>query len=379
MNVRLKTTRRDSQPRPLSLVEQITAQIRDGIADGQWLRHLPGERGLARELGVSRRSLRQALEVLEESGLLRCEARARRRIVKGHKRKLPFDLPPTVGVLFPPALDRVSESRKPYMVEVLRQRVHKLGLSVRVHASAAWLSPRPQQRLEALIHESPARCWVLFAMPQLVQRWFDRRHLPAVISGQRFDGVRLPALATNYRAVARHAVEVLRRLGHRRIGLVMPTPQFGGDFATQAGFRDAIQPDVGVDLDRYEYWDDGSAQSIANRADEIVTQAPRPSALLVARTVGCVALLMRLLHQGVRVPEDISLISRDDDPHISHIVPEVARYTRNPQDQVRRLCSIVEKTVMGGTGPNRQSYIWPKLARGQTLAAPPPDPESGPK
>src|SRR5688572_5055242 len=58
--------------RPYRTFEQAISQIADGIANGtlQPGQALPGERRLAAEMDVSRRTIREAIRVLEEAGVV---------------------------------------------------------------------------------------------------------------------------------------------------------------------------------------------------------------------------------------------------------------------------------------------------------------------
>ncbi|MFC4911848.1 FadR/GntR family transcriptional regulator [Actinomadura gamaensis] len=59
--------------RPSPLVEQAAAHLREQIADGQWPvgTKLPGETTLAKELGVGRSTVREAIRALAGAGLVR--------------------------------------------------------------------------------------------------------------------------------------------------------------------------------------------------------------------------------------------------------------------------------------------------------------------
>ncbi|MEU5991819.1 FCD domain-containing protein [Spirillospora sp. NPDC047418] len=59
--------------RPSPLVEQAARRLRDRIADGSWPvgTRLPGETTLARDLGVGRSTVREALRALAGAGLVR--------------------------------------------------------------------------------------------------------------------------------------------------------------------------------------------------------------------------------------------------------------------------------------------------------------------
>ena len=55
---------------PASLIVQAVRWLRQARADQVWQEHLPGERELCAQVGVSRPTLRLALEQIERDGLV---------------------------------------------------------------------------------------------------------------------------------------------------------------------------------------------------------------------------------------------------------------------------------------------------------------------
>lgn len=53
------------------LYEQVARVLRERIADGTYVRRLPGENPLAKEFGVSRLTVHAALEILTREGLVK--------------------------------------------------------------------------------------------------------------------------------------------------------------------------------------------------------------------------------------------------------------------------------------------------------------------
>lgn len=70
-------------PRPEPLYRQISQRLLQGIAAGEWAvgAVLPKELELARSLGVSRMTLRQALQILEKSGVVQRQKKAGTQVI----------------------------------------------------------------------------------------------------------------------------------------------------------------------------------------------------------------------------------------------------------------------------------------------------------
>jgi len=74
-----------------------------------------------------------------------------------------------------------------------------------------------------------------------------------------------------------------------------------------------------------------------------------------------------LSRRSVKVPQDMALISRDDDPVLQHVVPTVARYATDPALFARKLCRIVLEVSRSGVIRPRDHRLIPRFLPGETL------------
>jgi DNA-binding LacI/PurR family transcriptional regulator len=95
-----------------------------------------------------------------------------------------------------------------------------------------------------------------------------------------------------------------------------------------------------------------------------------PTALFVLQPHNYLAVATRLMQTGVKVPDDISLISRDDDPFLSFVVPLPTRYEVNPHLMAQSLLRPVLEVVEGQVVSQHTARIIPKFLRGESIAAP---------
>ncbi|MEU3980803.1 GntR family transcriptional regulator [Streptomyces sp. NPDC026672] len=190
----------DDQAPPLywRVATRLLDELRDGgVPPGE---RLPGERQLARRFGVSRETVRQALEVLRRDGLVTTDRRGSHAVLTGRPVEEPVSLAFPVGVrgADPRAVDR---------------------------ATVTWEAPSPEHA--AALGLAPLR-------PTLVHRYESAAP----------DGRTLRAAVTSFSAVALSEVEELGRYRDRADGSAAAQLRRAYDWMRQAGLtlhhRDAI-------------------------------------------------------------------------------------------------------------------------------------------
>ena len=149
-----------------------------------------------------------------------------------------------------------------------------------------------------------------------------------------------PSLSIDQYAGARIATEHLIGLGHREIAHVAGPPDAMDATERVRGWRDAMA-DHGLVARRplEGDWTPGSGYRIGTL---LAQHSPPFTALFVANdqmSLGCVH---ALAEQGIRVPEDVSVVGFDDIPEAEHFAPPL---TTMRQD-FRRLGTDVLDTVL---------------------------------
>lgn len=351
-------------PQRSSLVTLAVESLRDALQRGLWADHLPGERGLCERLNISRPTLRAALEQLQREGWLEAAHGKRRRILKACS--TPASARQNiVGMLTPVPLLQLPPFAL-YWMDKLRELLHASGFKLEVHCGREWFTQRPERALERLILQSPSAAWVLFRSTEAMQRWFGRHALPAVISGTGYEGVQVPSVDVDYRALCRHAAGLLVARGHRRLVLIVPNSGQAGDRASEAGFLEACErSSSGVVAQIVRHGD--SAGSVRSMTDNLLNSSKRPTGFLVARSIAALSVHGCLLRKGLRIPKDAALIARDDDRFLDYTTPELTRYHYDGDLHARRLFRMV-MSVARGQAPGKTALLaMPKLLAGETL------------
>lgn len=361
-----RSTRMEPIPRRTSLVAQTATILRESIQAGLWREVLPSEHELCERLRVSRVTLRAALLQLQREGWVEAHQGRRRRIRKARPKPGVASPSDRVVLLSPVSLTSLPATAL-FWVDALRDHLSAAGYRLEFHASQACTSRAPGHALEALARRMRPAAWLLYLSTPAVQEWFSQRGLPCLIVGSRHAGVALSSVDVDYAATCAHAAGLLAAKGHRRIALVMPRTIHAGDLESVRGFTEAGEKLAAQGIQTVVAHHDGSAPSVCRVLDGLLRGTPPVTALVVAKPAHVLTAVCHLLRSGQRLPRDISLIARDDDPCLEHLVPVVTRYHTDPVLFARKISRFVVDLVRNGVRRQHDSRLMPTLLRGETV------------
>jgi LacI family transcriptional regulator len=353
-------------PQRLSLVSQTVAYLKDEIGKGSWGEWLPGERALGESLQVSRNTLRSALAQLKREQVIRSMHGAGNRILgrTGRKRARPQSR--DVAFLSPVPIEQLRPMQALWIDEV-RAMLSERGCRLHVFHGRQYFRTNPGPALQKLVQQNPHGCWVLVLSNERTQRWFEKNRVPCVVAGSVYPGIDLPFRDIDHHAMCRHAVGVLLAAGHRKLALVIQKSRRAGDLASEAGFLEGVKRSPHTDTDGVICPHDATVSGICNALRRLMEQRPAPTALLVANPNHYLTVMSRLAQLGRRVPEDISVISRDEDPCLAYLLPTPARYVSSPHTLAKALLRPVIELLEGGAITSRTVPIMPDFIRGDSL------------
>lgn len=347
-----------------SLPLEVAAALRQEIDRGRWSGVLPGERRLTQILQVSRTSLRPALEQLEKEGMLRNAHGKRREIVSTPQRRSPAGAG-VVVLLSPFPLERIEPSVL-LQIELLRELLERPGLSFHIETRPSCYTKRPDGALRTLAADFPAAAHILWRSTRAMQAWFLKQKTPHVILGSSHFS-QAASVDLDHQATGRHAATTFFRLGHRRLAIIAPDSGLAGDLATVDGFTRAAA-EAGCEASVLLH--DGTPEKIARSVDRLLSLEPRPTGLLSAGGVQTIAVVTRLLERGIRIPLEISVISRDYDPTLAYVHPRLARYQRPALKFARGIVRQILHQFQPHGSPASVVRIFPDFHPGASLARP---------
>ena len=356
----------------LSSYQSISAQVADSLRHelrtGNWKQQLPGERLLAERLNVSRKTVRKALAMLRAEGFIRTDRNRGSAIVKpsAGKRAGPIK---TVVLLLPEPI----EGARPFTVlwvNHLMTMLHEAGMQLETVSGWKYFGARAGRSLRRLIESHPARCWLLARSHHALQRWFEQSGLPCLIAGSTHVGIDLPSVDIDHRALCRHAATTFLRQGHRRLALFLEKAGHGGDDDSERGFREGLASHEAAEPPLICRPAKGPT-AIATELRRLRGLASPPTGYLLSNSFSYLTVLSHLAQEGRRVPQDVSLISRDEEPFLSHLQPAPTRYSTHPAKFATAVNQAIKRVLEHSTPRRFDVRIMPDCVKGGSVARPP--------
>jgi len=311
-----------------SMQTQVEAFIRSRIGTGEWGlgAKIPSERDLSDKLEVSRTTVRNAVQALTAQGLFE------RRIGQGtFVRSVPASSPgasrPSRGTLGY-VICKERALRKPLSMEAfyfdvfsgIEEETVKSGR----HLLFTYLDDHNAEELavfEAFAGKVDGLIFEEVRNPHLlgqVVAW----GIPAALIAPTAVDPRLDLITMNLAAGVARAVDHLRSLGHRTIGLINGPLKYESARVRFSGWKDAlraagIEPETRL-VDGDLGW---SAEAGFQAMERLADRCPDLTAVVCANDLLAIGALSALAKRRRRVPEDISVVGFDDTELARHAAP----------------------------------------------------------
>ncbi|WP_374009015.1 LacI family DNA-binding transcriptional regulator [Leifsonia sp. LS-T14] len=202
-----------------------------------------------------------------------------------------------------------------------------------------------------------------------VSDYLVRQHIPVIEADRQFSAGRCDAVIIDNAGVAKRMTDHLIDLGHRRIALFIDETTWttGGERA--AGYRTSLEGS-GIPADPSLVistgWDaDGARKS----AIDILARRDHPTAIFAANNLLAEGVWRATNDLGLRIPEDVSVVSFDDSEWMSMVSPGI---TAVAQDAVSlgetALGRLLERLKDPAAEPQTTVLEAQVLPRGSTAA-----------
>ncbi len=355
-----------------SLPAQVADALRQGIGQHAWKEWLPGERALTETFQISRKTLRKALAQLQAEGLVKAEHGLGNRIIApaSDTETVRASEESAVALLTP---DPIEQMRLHTLLWINRLKSMLIENRVRLYAfdGHKFFSRQPANALEKLVAQQSVSCWILANSTKATQRWFCENKVPCVIAGSCHPGIDLPFVDLDHYALCRHAAGVLLAAGHRRVALLNERSGRAGDMESEAGFVAGVRESRRASAVPLVMYHDHSAASLSRVLNSLLNMSNPPTALLASNSASYLTVISVLAQRGLRVPGDISVVSRDDEPFLSFLLPAPSRYTSSPNAYAKKILKPLMQVLQGEAVSPRGTRIIPTYTKGASLAVMP--------
>ena len=347
----------------LSASEQVAGYLRENLRRGTWAKTMPGESRLAAQLGIGCDTIKMALRHLENEGLLVSQGPGRRR-----KIVLPEELakPPALRVAI--LLYEQSDQSLDYFIDC-KSRLEAAGHTVFYAPSNLTEIKMDVRRLARMVGKTEADAWVVGAGTGEVLEWFHQQKIPVFANGGLRLKLKIAGTGPDNIPAIVEATRRLIELGHQRIVFLDSLYNFSEPRAAGRAFLDALSAG-GITVGSYNLpgWE-GGLEGLYAYLDSSFQISP-PTAIIAGSSPNYFATQSFLGNRGIRVPQDLSLICVDDDPHFSQSQPSVSCVRWSPQPIVNRIVRWVNN-VSQGKEDTRQTVIKAEFIEGGTIGPAP--------
>lgn len=345
--IEMKNNPRGDQSLPvrLTLVDQAVEFIRQALRDNRWGGTFPSEAELGRELGVSRGTLRRALSVLFDDGLLTPGGRGGRHLITGmavRRRPNNARAGDLVRILSPQPRFILGDQTQ-LVLQTASESLGRAGLHLEFdYHPGLWKLRRPDSALRKITSQPDTAGWLLYRSTQAVQKWFADSGIPAVALGQVYPEVALSYAAFDLVAASRHAAGVFASRGRRRVIFLTVENATAGDYACGRAFLEAAAA-AGLHARTVVY--DDTVEGLCHVLDSLLVERPAPSGYLVAVPNHAPATIGHLNRRGFPVPRKAAVISRMDARLLVESIPSVARYEMDAERLGRGIARLLRQSI----------------------------------
>ena len=342
-----------------SASEQVAVHLKDELERGAWNETMPGEDCLMRRLGVGAATVREALNLLENEGVLVGQGTGRPRKIVLREDHAPPAL--RVAVLF---YEKGDEAQDLFIR--FQNKLVAAGHTV-VHAPKNLTDiGGNMRRLARMIKETEADAWVVIAGTEEVHRCFAQRQVPVfALYGSICKLGTKAGISPNQVPAIVAATRRLIALGHRRIVMLESRVTLSNPGADGLVFLDEL---AAHDIESGNYnmpgWE-GGFDGLYRCLESLFDRTP-PTAIFLFSAAEYFATLQFLAHRGLRVPGDVSLICCDVAPYFRRYQPTISHVRWNDQLMVNRIVRWA-KNISHGKEDTRQTVIDAEFIEGGTV------------
>lgn len=363
---------RDSSE-PLYL--QVARHLRDAIADGTYSPSalLPSELELTTTFDVSRPTVRRALQILSDEGLIErvpgrgTYVKERTPPIRGRREGTLLRQGVHTLALIAPNMRASFEVNLVMGAEkVVSQHEYHLVLCT----SGRQVSLEQKYLLD-LWRDERAAGFVLLAadapQPHRVLREFVRAGVPTVLVDRYFANLALPFVVSDNLRAGYIATKHLVDLGHQRIGFVTRPNLYVSSVAHRFQGYKKVLSEAGLEYDPGlvcqgllpligEAQDTEWAEYDRRVIREFLAQPRRPSAVLACNDAIAIQVLAGCRELGLRVPQDLALVSYDDADFAALLDPPLTTVRQQTYEMGARAAALL-LDMLGGQPVEQQVFL----------------------
>ena len=182
------------------------------------------------------------------------------------------------------------------------------------------------------------------------------------------------SICSRYEEGAYRMVQHLAALGHRRLALLAGGARYSLQQGMRQGFRRGVVEfqleDVGQEASFCLEDDVETMKAGVSHCERLLSQAQRPTAVMAADARLAKAALFVALRQGLRVPEDLSLLACASDHEAEQVYPAMSALRWNAAEAISKAYHLLRSLMEGRKPKERHIEIEPVVTFRDSVAHP---------
>lgn len=351
--------------KPLS--QQVAERLAEEIETGRWQKRMPSCRALERLLGVSRRTIEGALDMLSQRGLLSPpNGWSSRRILQKIEIPVAVESRRIIFVGRVP-LGQIEPLVRDTMTTTLQALIGR-GYQAEYVDCAAIARPHSEVALDALLTLYPASRWIFIEACHDTIQWAASRRLSALLAGGEIRGrAPLPSVARAIASSVKDGVGRLLELGHKDIVIFSNgLGEIGRALILKEAGQAYQKAGVAFDAARTVPKVSWSTRDEFLVILELIFR-PAPTAVIVPWSGPVSSIFGYCSSHGLQVPGDLSILVSELEASASWHVPAPSGYEVSGDSFSTSFIHWVEREYLFP----REIVIKARFIAGETLAPPP--------
>ena len=357
------------KPEKKSLSLKTAEVLEEEIASGKWVDRLPGYRLLSAQMGVSPKIVSEALKILSRRKvLLPAVPRSPRLINPDRSQIIPADQSKNLTILTGSGVQKLG-SQSYEIVLKIHERLQASGWQIHAVSPDGYTSGMITDELESLATHRRHHRWLMFAPASEIVTWAMEKKLEIICVGGRVTDDSPPAIGQSIQHKIGIAMEKVISLGHRRISLMTSRrkakifPRLG---ELVSGIFEAHQIPFQTNYN-LPVPDEDTPEAFKTTLKKLLNHSP-PTAIVVTASEFLPAIYSISPRMGLSIPDDLSLVTLQDDPVNSWFSPVPSHFGSNVNQIINPVCNWIENYP---ELPCAMRMVKPEFCSTESLASPP--------
>ncbi len=187
----------------------------------------------------------------------------------------------------------------------------------------------------------------------------QKQSIPLVVLDRRVPDTQTDVVRADFEGGAYELTRLLLSLGHRDIAVINGPRGVSTSEDRLNGYRRALS-EAGITANpEREYYGPFTQKSGYDLAQKVLTEAPRPTALFATNNFIGIGVLKALQELGLRVPDDIAVVSFDDLPPAMVIFPFLTVAAQPAYEMGQKAVEILLNKLSNGPSEQCQEVVFP--------------------